>query len=70
MRQNGIQLELEIPVHEIVLLQPTEPFADLAGPHRSDALDRLELALRGPDDRVEAAEIRHDPADERLRHAR
>ena len=35
-----------------------------------DSLDRLELALRRPDDRVEAPEVGHDPADERLRQAR
>ena len=69
MRQIGIELELEIPIDEVVFLQSAEPFADLAGSHCSDAFDGLELSLRGPDHRIEASEIGHDPTGERLRQA-
>src|SRR5262249_2763918 len=63
-------LELEIAIHEVVLLQTAQALADLSGPHGPNTLHRLELTLRRPYDGVEAAEIGHDPADERLRHSR
>src|SRR5436305_7400575 len=56
-------LELQIPVDEVVLLQAAEPFADLARAHRPDARDRLEVALRRPDDRLEVDEVADDLLD-------
>src|SRR6185437_4046406 len=63
------KLELQVTIHEVVLLQPAKALADLTGTHRPDSLDGLELSLRGTHDRVEAPEVGHDPPDERLGHA-
>jgi hypothetical protein len=43
-------LELEITVDEVVFLQATQAFADLARADRANAGNSLEIALRGPDD--------------------
>jgi hypothetical protein len=59
-------LKLEIALDEIVLLEAPQPLADLAGPDRPHPLDGLEIPLGGADDRVEAAQVAHDPADDGL----
>src|SRR5437868_13372982 len=64
------RLQLQIAVDEVVLLQPAQALADLAGPHGADALPPLEIALRSAHDGVESAEITHHPADHRLGEAR
>ena len=61
---------MEVPFDEIVLLQAAQAFPDFAGPHGPHAVDRLEIPLGGPDDRVEAAEVADDPPDQRLRDPR
>jgi len=53
-----------------VLLEAAEAGPDLPGPHRSDPLHALEVALRGPHDGVERAEVVDHPADDVLRDAR
>src|SRR5436190_1798798 len=50
----SVELELQVAVDQVVLLQPAQALPDLACAHRPDALDRLELALRGARDRLEA----------------
>src|SRR5262249_44844198 len=39
------RLELEVSVDQIVFLEAPQAFADLAGAHRADAVDRLEVTL-------------------------
>src|SRR5712691_12055909 len=63
------RLQLQIAVHEVVLLEPAQALADLPCAHGADAGDTLEIALRGPDDRVEGAEVSDDPPDHRLGQA-
>ena len=53
-----------------MLLEPPQPFPDLAGSDGADALDGLEVALGGPDNRVERAKVGDDPAHDELRHPR
>src|SRR5207247_945180 len=59
--------EVQIPLDEIVLLQPAQALADLAGPHRADACDRLEVSLGRTDDRVQVAQVADDLLDDRVR---
>ena len=47
------RLQLEIPIHEVVLLETPEALADLAGANRADPVDGLELAVTRPHDGVE-----------------
>src|SRR5215475_11799571 len=63
-------LKLQIAVDEVVLLEPPQAFADLACPDGPHTVHGLQVALRGPDDGVEAAQVGHDPADHLLRKAR
>src|SRR5262249_30811022 len=60
-------LSLQIPVDEVVLLEAAQPLTHLAGADETDALDRLELALRGSNDRFEAVELLDDPLHHRIR---
>ena len=46
-----------------MLLKPPETLADLARADRADAVDRLELALGGPDDALETFELGDEPLD-------
>src|SRR5690348_528892 len=69
-KRSAPRLKLQIAVNEVVLLEPPQPLADLPGPHRTDTFDRLEIPLRGPDDRVERLEMGDDLAHRRLRQAR
>ena len=62
----AVFLQLEVPIDEVVLLQPSQALADLPGAYRSDAVDGLEIAMTGPDDRVETAKITYDMADDAL----
>jgi hypothetical protein len=39
------RLELQVAIDEIVLLQASQTFADLAGADRADAVDGLQVAL-------------------------
>ena len=66
-------LQLQVSIDQVVLLQAPEPLPDLSRAHRPDAVHSLEIAMAGPDDRVERAEVAHDLADDRLgkpRHLR
>src|SRR5713226_5106611 len=63
-------LELQISIHQIVLLEAAEPLADLPGPDGPDPRDRLEVPLGGPQDRVEPFQVRHHLSDHLLRQAR
>ena len=60
------RLELQVAIDEIVLLQAAQPFADFAGADGADSVHRFEVAVAGPDDRVEALEVAHDVADDRV----
>src|SRR3954451_3743639 len=62
-------LELQGAVDQVVLLQPAQPLANVTRANRPDAADRLEVALRRADDRLEVAEIRHDLPDDGLRQS-
>src|SRR5262245_19229549 len=66
----GPPSQLEVPVDEVVLLQPAQPLADLVRPGGAGAVHGLEIAVAGADDRVERAEIPYDVADYALRDAR
>ena len=50
-----------VAVHEVDLLEASQPLADLLGPYLTDAIDPLELAVCGGEDLVEAAELRTMP---------
>ena len=63
-------LELEVAVDQIVLLEPPQALADLAGAHRADALDLFELRLGGAHERLEAVEVLDDVGDHALGQAR
>src|SRR4051812_20804911 len=63
-------LELQVAVDQVVLLQPPEALPDLPGPYRTDTLDCLEIALRGPHDHVQRAEVADDAPDHGLGDAR
>src|SRR2546426_1061006 len=58
--------EVQIPLDEIVLLQPAQALADLTRPHRPDAGDRLEISLGRADDRVQVAQVADDLLDDRV----
>jgi hypothetical protein len=45
--------ELEITIHEIVLLQAPEALTDLASAHRADPVDRFEVAMACPNHGVQ-----------------
>src|SRR3954447_22011707 len=62
--------ELQIAVDQIVLLEPAEPLADVAGPGRAHPLHRLEVALGRTDDRVEAVHVADHAVDDAGRQAR
>src|SRR5438874_372574 len=66
----SVELELQVAVDQVVLLQPAQALPDLACAHRPDALDRLELALRGARDRLEARQARDEALDDRVGQAR
>src|SRR5438876_316433 len=56
--------EVQIPLDEIVLLQPAQPFADLTRSHRADPRDRLEISLGRTDDRVQVSQFADDLLDD------
>src|SRR3954464_4087899 len=62
--------ELQVPLHEVLFLKPPQAFTDLTRTHGPDAADRLEIALRRADDRVEIAETAHDLFDDAFGQAR
>src|SRR5262249_28082247 len=62
--------ELQIAIDEVVLLQTAQPLADLARPDCPHAVHSLQIALGGPHDRVQGAQVADDPADHLLRQAR
>ena len=70
--RRGLSLysELQIPLDEIVLLQPAQAFADFTRAHRADAGDRLEISLGCADDRIQIPEIGDDLLDDALRQPR
>jgi hypothetical protein len=43
--QHFVRLKLQVAIHEVVLLEAAESFADVAGPGGADSLHRLEVAL-------------------------
>jgi hypothetical protein len=55
--------KIQISVDQILLLEPPQALADLAGPHRANALDLLQLGLRRAHEGLEAAEVVDDVAD-------
>src|SRR5919106_45716 len=63
-------LELQVTVDQVVLLQPAQPLANLAGTDGADAVDGLEVAMTRADDLVEAREVGEDLADDRVREPR
>src|SRR6185437_14999200 len=63
-------LQVQVAVHEVLLLEPAQALADLAGAHSSDALDLFELGLGGPHERLEAVEVLDDVRDHDLRQTR
>src|SRR5439155_1071031 len=62
--------EGQIPLDEIVLLQPPQAFAEPARAHRADTADRLHIALSCTDDRVQVAEFADDLLDDAVRESR
>src|SRR5918999_4016646 len=65
-----LPLQLQVAVHEVVLLEAAQALFDLPRAHRPDAAHRLELPLTRTNDRVEPLEVGDHPPDDRLRHAR
>src|SRR4051794_35504354 len=61
---------LEIAVHQVDLLEPPEPLADVLRPDLADALDAFELGVGGREDLVEAAEDADDVLHHEPRQAR
>src|SRR6266404_4032032 len=59
-------LKLQVPVREVVFLEPPEARPDLPRPDRPDSLDALQISLGGPDDCVERTEVVDDPMDDRI----
>ena len=59
-----LRSELEVPIDEVMLLEPAESLADLPGPHGADAVDGFEIAMTRANDRVEALEVAHDVPDD------
>src|SRR3954469_16474492 len=70
VRTRPVRSELQVPLRQVVLLQPPEPLADLLGAYAADALDRLQLALGGPDDRLQAPQLADHAARDRVRQPR
>src|SRR3954464_8354519 len=70
VRTRPVRSELQVPLRQVVLLQPPEALADLLGAHAADALDRLELALGGADDRLQAPQPADDAPRDAVRAAR
>src|SRR3954453_7692799 len=64
------ELQLQVAVDQVVLLQAAQALADLAGPYRADAFDRLELALRRLRDHFEPGQAGDDPFDDRVGQSR
>src|SRR5919106_4585405 len=62
--------ELEVPIDQVMLLEPAESLADLPGPHGADAVDRFEVAMARAHHRVEALEVAHDVPDDGVRKSR
>jgi hypothetical protein len=58
---------VEIPLDEIVFLEPPQAFADFPRAYGADAGDRLEISLGGTDNRVEVTEIDDDFLDDTVR---
>src|SRR5919204_1786964 len=63
-------LELEIPIDEVVFLEPAKSFANLARAHGANAGDRLQVALRRADDGFEPVHVLDDPPRDVLRQPR
>jgi hypothetical protein len=61
-----VPLELQVAVDEIVLLEAAQAFPDLPRSHGTDPVDRLEIAVARPDDRVQRAEVPYDVTDDRI----
>src|SRR5438270_1160650 len=66
----GSRLRLQIPVHEIDLLQPAKALADVLRPHVPHAVDGLQLAVGRCEDLVQPGELAHDRLDHELRKPR
>src|SRR5215218_3449353 len=54
-----LDLGLQVAVHEIDLLQPSQALANLLRADLADSVDVLELAARGGQHHVEGAELAH-----------
>src|SRR5919109_4850041 len=65
-----ISSRLQVAVDEIDLLQAAKALADVLRPDLADALDGLELGVRGREHLVEAAELVNDLLDDELRQPR
>src|SRR3954447_15204925 len=65
-----LSLRLQVPVHEVDLLQPAKSLADVLRTDLPHPLDGLELAVRGGEHLVEAPELSDDLLHHQLRQAR
>src|SRR4051794_32465531 len=61
---------LQVAVDQVDLLQAAQALADVLRADLADAVDGLELGVRGREHLVEAAELVHDLLDDQLRQAR
>src|ERR1700761_3745919 len=61
---------LQVPVHEVELLQPAQALADVLRPDLAHALDPLQLGVARGEQLVEAAELGDDLRYDELRESR
>src|SRR3954462_15596592 len=58
---------LQIPIHEVDLLETAKALADVLRPDLADALDRLQLRVGGGEDLIQPAELADDVLHHELR---
>src|SRR5262249_6363727 len=62
--------EIQVPLDQVVFLEPAQALLDLTGSHRADALHSLELPQRRARQRLESVELADETLDHRRRKTR
>src|SRR6478752_5350458 len=67
---DGPYSSLQVPVHEVDLLQPAQALADVLRPDLADSLDRLQVGVGRGEQLIESAELADDLRHDHLGQAR